>query len=63
VYLSSVTSCHKMFATAFDTIGGKTRIASRKICLWTLHKPTYYRSVFQLCNKNTSSLMFLCQTD
>ena len=59
MYLSSVTSCHKMFATAFDTIGGKSRIASRKICLCPLHKTISTRSVFHLCTKITSSLMLL----
>jgi hypothetical protein len=40
----------------------RKRIASRKICLWALHKTTDTRSIFHLCNKITSSLMLLCTT-
>lgn len=40
----------------------KTRIVSRKTCLCPLHKTTSNRSVFHLCNKISSSLMFLCKT-
>ena len=36
--VSSVTSCLKVFATAFAKITGKNRIASRKICVCPLHK-------------------------